>query len=199
VTGDIVHEYLVALRATSRGAVCSLGISASAIRLTCPALTGITLDHVGELYRPDPAGRPAWVIPATAVDPGLPDLIETADPIAAVGDMTAVVDFVAFSPSSPGRWALRLGAATELGMIEPQYCGPAPVPVHRSPIEWLRAGCNGIALLTRNPCEAERILRECGTIEAEDAAHAFELRRLVLLPPYVNTTVIVRSAARRSA
>jgi hypothetical protein len=202
VTGaDLVYEYLAALRLMThddaRGLV-ACGVPWRAIRLTCPVPTLIVLDEARELYWPGPSGRRAWVLPVCAIDPAHPEWIETAEPEVVVSN-GAVVDLVAFTPEAPGRWALRLGEAPVLGAIEPQYLAPPPVPVHRDVTDWLRAGCVGIMLLTRDPCEAGRILRQCETVEAQDAMHAVELRHLIERPPFINTTVTVRSATSRAA
>ena len=52
-------------------------------------------------------------------------------------------------------------------------------------------------MLTRDPYEAGRILRQCEIVEVEDAAHKAELDRLINLPPYVGTKVRVQP--RRAA
>jgi hypothetical protein len=54
-------------------------------------------------------------------------------------------------------------------------------------------------LLTRDECEAGRILRQCAVVEAEDPMHAAELHRLIERPPYIDTAVTVRAASRRAA
>jgi hypothetical protein len=197
----IVGEYLAALRqmtAADARALIAQGIPVRAVALVCPVPVRIAIDVAGDLYWPDPDGRPAWALPVCAADPIDPRRTETADPAAVVGT-GPIIDLVAFSPAAPSRWALRRGAAMVLGAIEPQYLDPPPVPIHRDVTDWLRAGCRGLVLLTRDPHEAGCILRECQTIEAEDAGHAAELRRLVLLPPYCDTRVTVRPVPRRAA
>jgi hypothetical protein len=52
-------------------------------------------------------------------------------------------------------------------------------------------------VLTRDPYEAGRILRQCEIVEVEYAAHKAELDRLINLPPYVGTKVRVQP--RRAA
>jgi uncharacterized membrane protein YhdT len=123
-------------------------------------------------------GLRAWVLPVRVVDPEMPDAIETTNPVWAAM-CSDVVDLVAFSPAAPYRFALRCGIATVLGWVEPQYLAPDTVPIHRDITDWFRAGCRGLVLLTRCSFEAARVLRQCLEIEAEDAAHAVQLRRIL--------------------
>lgn len=79
--------------------------------------------------------------------------------------------------------ATRVGAATWLGAIPPQYLAPVPVSVWRHPLGWLRVGCRGLVLLTTDLAEVSRVLFEClGGLEAEDERHAAELRRTLTRP-----------------
>jgi hypothetical protein len=173
------------------------GVPMRAIATVCPAPMNIVLDRSGQLYQPDEAGRPAWVFPICCANPDDSAAIEAADPLAVVAT-GPVIDLLAFSPLALRRWALRRGVATVLGAIEPQYANPDPVPIHRDVTDWLRAGCRGIVLLASEPHEAERVLRECSIIEAEDAPHAAELRRLLTPRPPARPAIRVR-AVRRSA
>jgi hypothetical protein len=173
------------------------GVTVRAIETVCPAPTKISVDRSGEFYQPDEAGRPAWVFPVCCADPEKPDAIETPDPFTAVA-AGAVLDLLAFSPVAPGQWALRRGIATVLGAIEPQYLDPVPVPVHRDVTDWLRADCRGIVLLTSHRIEVVRLLHQCRAIEAEDATHAAELRRILAGPPPKLPPIRV-GAPRRSA
>jgi hypothetical protein len=204
-TRDLVNEYLTYFRRTTGDdgllRLTEHGIPLRSIRLVRPVLIHIALKPdrcaPAELYQPDPAGKPAWVVPVRTFDSAYPgEWIETADPEIVVSQGT-MLDLIAFAPAAPGRWALRLGEAAVLGAIEPQYLDPRPVPVHRDVTDWLRSGCSGIMLLTRDACEAGRILRQCKTVEAQDPTHAAQLRRLIERPPYVDTLITVRPAIRR--
>src|SRR5262249_31791823 len=126
-----------------------------------------------------------------------PEMIETTDPNEAIS-AGALIDLIAFSPAAPRRFALRCGAATVLGAIEPQYLDPAPVPVHRDVTRWMRSGCRGIVLLRGDEHEARRILGQIARIEAEDDPHAPELGRL-LMPPPPQTIVVARRTRRLAA
>jgi hypothetical protein len=158
----LVAEYLSAMRVMPVAAALqleALGISRIAIAAVCPAPMRIVVNRAGCRFRPDDRGEWGWVFPVTAVDPGRPELIETKDPFAAI-QTGPVVDLAGRigSPAAPGRWALRRGFATVVGAIEPQFMDPAPVRVHRDVGGWLLAGCAGIALLTDERDERERVL-----------------------------------------
>jgi hypothetical protein len=134
-------------------------------------MVGVARGRLGKfnLFEPDPDGALTF-LSAVRVDPWHPLSIETPVADAAVrhGD---IVDIVAWHPDHPGRWALRLGNALHLGLIEPQYLDPEAVRVHRGPLGWLRARCRGLVLLTHDPRDQYRILTICRAIIAEDPEH----------------------------
>jgi hypothetical protein len=169
----LLAEYLPAMRAmpfAKAEELAGMGIPWTAIAAVCPAPMRIVIDRAGDRFWPDDAGELGWVFPVAAVDPCCPELIESDDPLATVST-GAIIDLAAsFSPGAPGLWALRLGHATVLGAIPPQYMAPPPVRVHRDIAAWLRAGCNDIVLLTRDQDEAQRILRQIHRIDYEDDA-----------------------------
>jgi hypothetical protein len=168
-----------------------LGIPVATVSAVCPAPCTIRLtDEAGERYEPDDDGDLAYVFPATTVDPAWPELLEAIHPIEVVAS-GPIVDLVACHPLA-SRHALRTGAAITLAAIEHQYWFPSTVRAHRTVNAWLRAGCNGIVLLTRDPYEASRVLRGIEIIQAEDEGHAAELRRLLHMPLPTSSTVITR-------
>jgi hypothetical protein len=180
-TAALIEEYLVAMRRmTLDQDVSELkrhGATMRAIGTVCPAPAKIILDARGNLYQPHESGFPAWIFPVCCVDPRSPEMIEAADPLSAVAS-GPVIDLVAFWCGPRGR-ALRHGVGTVLGAIPPQDHNADPVRVYRDPIGWLGGSCRGIVLLTDEPFEAQCVLRQCRWIEAEDATHAAELRRLI--------------------
>ena len=111
------------------------------------------------------------------------------------------IDLVAWCEKKPERWRLRVGAASWLGCIPPQYLKPEPVPIYRSPLSWLRKRCIGLVPLARERSEIYRLLVGCvsGTI-AEDTEHAAVLRA-VLEHPFRAPPVYVadREEIRRAA
>jgi hypothetical protein len=88
-------------------------------------------------------------------------------------------------PADPVAWSCRLGkvaahfgAVAVLGaddILAPRLSAKAALPVHRTPLGWLRAGRAGIVILAE--CAAVA-LRDFGPFAAEDEAHGRELRRL---------------------
>jgi hypothetical protein len=190
-SADLLHEYLAAMRVMTLDDARAIPIKACA--MVCPAPTCIRLVG-GSLarYEPNPGGVVvAHVFPVTTVDPDNPELIESERPDCIVSH-GHVIDLCAVHPRTPQYWALRTGAATVLGAIEPQGMFCSPVPVYRTPVAWLRAGCRGIVLLTPNALERARILRQIGVLQAEDERHEGELVRLLSLPTPRHTSVIVR-------
>ena len=68
------------------------------------------------------------------------------------------------------------------------------LPVWRSPLNWLRAGREGIVLI--RPTAAAYFLDDAGPLLAEDVAHAAELRRLMTR---TGPRILVRDRDRRAA
>ena len=58
-----------------------------------------------------------------------------------------LADIAAFYMSRPGRWWRRLGAADLLGESNYGAFRVEPIVVHRRPLDWLRAGGDGLVLL----------------------------------------------------
>lgn len=87
------------------------------------------IDAGGGCYIPSDEGEP-WVI--------LP-----------VYDDWELVDLVAFPTSAPDNWLLRLGVGWLLGLNDgrPSLENQETVRLHRSPLDWLRAGGDGISIL----------------------------------------------------
>jgi hypothetical protein len=195
---DLVAEYCHSLRLMTFAdlqALLAIGIPIATVRQVCPVPASIRLvDRGGERFEPDIDGAPAWVFPATCIDPRWPELLEALDPRRAVSG-GEIIDLVAFSPAVPQRWALRTGDAITVGAIEHQYWFPKPTQIHRNVVSWLRAGCEGVVLLTSNPYEAARVLRGIAVIEAEDKDHAAELQRLLHMPTPSNSTILTRRKA----
>jgi hypothetical protein len=79
-------------------------------------------------------------------------------------------------------WALRVGTATWLGCVPVQRLEPAATRIRRTPLDWLRADCSGLVLLSRDRDDNYRILSHLHEIDAEDDAHACELRDIVERP-----------------
>ena len=168
------------------------GIPIEAVTTVCPAPIRIRLERERR-YRPDPDGARAQVFPVMAVDPARLDLIETDEP-AEVISRGSIVDLIALSTKAPGRWALRVGAAAVLGVVEHQFeLFTDAVPVHRDPLSWLRS-CRGIVLLTSDSHLAGQILRQLAAPQAEDAEHKAEIDRLLTFAYPLRSVAVVRPA-----
>jgi hypothetical protein len=149
----------------------------------------------GALYRPDPDGGRAFISPILAHRADTP---ETPDPWA-FARFGNIIDLLAWDPAHPSRWARRTGNASWLGAVPPQYCSPEPVRVWRWPVEWFRAECTGIVILTRNRAEIYRLLSGCiGGILVDDGAHGAEIRS-VLEHPWPAPRIFVERANRHAA
>ena len=90
-------------------------------------------------------GRPAVIIPAYDVIPGMLD----ADPELHVEELR---DLIAVDLDHPDRFWRRRGDALVLGNAYLEIAGEtcAPVPVFRNPLTWLKSGGAGIAILDWN-------------------------------------------------
>jgi hypothetical protein len=181
---DLKSELLAAaaqLDTADRAALIGLGVWADDIdRFRMCGVERIRLS--GTLYEPDPDGVPAIITPVRVDTPLTP---ESTNPRPYVRG-GPIVDLVAWHPAQPESWALRRGVAEWIGCIEPQYLDPDPVRVHRSVLEWLRAGCSGLVLLSEEPADQYRTLSWCrGGIIAADARHSKMLRKTLSRPwPY---------------
>lgn len=196
MAADLAAEYtnlLAATRPEDLRPLIAAGVTEETIDTLAVAIARITVD--GLTYQPDPGGGFAYLIAVRVDNPLTP---EAADPGETVrsGD---IVDLVAMHPAHPLRWALRRHTAEWLGAIEPQYLDPNPVPLRRSPLAWLRAGGQGLVVLSRGRADAYRIMTGCrGGILAEDAGHAAELRS-ILAQPWPTPQIIVPARARHAA
>lgn len=91
-----------------------------------------------------------------------------------------LVDLVAWPIDRPSDFATAIGHADILGAN--QLADPAaffagrPLPVHRTPLTWLRAGCTGVVLLDEKR-GGIRLADALGHLLAEDLHHARALHR----------------------
>jgi hypothetical protein len=194
----LADEYLSALRSTRLADLKPLiaaSVSWQAITDAVPAHTRISVS-TGNTFEFIEDGGSAFIV-SVKVETAL--TAEASDPIEAIRHGW-IVDLVAFHPNYPGRWALRRGAAEWLGCIEPQYLDPEPVPVWRTPLRWLRAGCRGVVLLSKERESQYRILSGLGAIVAEDQQHAAELRQQLGRPwPTPRVVTSTSREVRRAA
>lgn len=195
----LAAEYAAALRTTATADLAPLraaGVGDTGLGLAAFAKVRLGRDRSLFEFDADEDVVPVCILPVRCGNPVCPEVLDPAAEV--LGG--PIVDLVAFSPAFPHRWALRLGAASWLGCVEPQYMAPGPVPVWRSPLHWLGNNCAGIVLLSRDRRDMYRTLTYCDSILAEDEGHAEQLRHL-LARPWLAPPVYVRQAreVRRAA
>jgi hypothetical protein len=136
-------------------------------------------DRSGTLYEPDPSGGWAYITPVRVQSPHTPESTQP-DVFPLSGNL---VDLVAWDEKAPIEWRLRIGTASWLGAVEPQYLEPERVSVWRSPLSWLRNGCTGLVPLARERGEIHRLISSCtGGLVAEDEKHRAFLRDILERP-----------------
>ena len=134
LVGECVHAHWN-VRRSHQDWLAAHGVSPIAIYCPFPRLHG----HFGvcraqfhdNTYSPAPDGKPVIVMGVSEhPDEGL-------------------IDLVAFEPSNPARWFLRLGNAVVLGLHNARLAlfEESPVLVHGTPLDWLRADCRGVVVL----------------------------------------------------
>lgn len=115
-------------------------------------------------------------------------------------DGETVLDLVAWPVAEPTRVTSLFGRAPLVGMyaaVNPAtYFWDRPLQVHRTPLDWLKAGFDGCAVV--EPRLAARVLNDDvpGRIAGQDAEHARELA--TLLRSVVNVDRVV-APVRRAA
>ena len=96
-------------------------------------------------------------------------------------DLDEVLDLVAWPLERPSKFARLYGRAAVLNLRSVSVPSPTagPLRVHRTPLAWLQAACDGVVLL--DPARGILPLRDVGgPIAAEDDAHAAELAGLMV-------------------
>lgn len=118
------------------------------------------------LFAPSETGAPAFIQPVCQWDDdwGIPDII----------------DLVAWLPSNPTRWYWRVGTAAALGAEH--LDGDDPVPVVASPLEWLSASGDAVAILDWSPTSPIwRDLRFAPPLQFKDSALRTRVRNAMIL------------------
>lgn len=138
---DLVGEVLTAhwnVRRSHQDWLAARDVSPVAIYGAPPRLHGhfgvCLAQFHGDLYEPDPDGTPVIVL-GVSESPDEP-----------------IIDIVAFKPSEPNRWWLRLGQAVILGRHNARLAlfKEEPLFIHATPLDWLRADCMGVVVLDWN-------------------------------------------------
>jgi hypothetical protein len=117
-------------------------------------------------------------------------------------DGETTVDLCAMSVADPARFGVAVGAATLLGECNVTNPGSwafgRHLKVHRTPLTWLKAGGDGVAILDH--MFAPVLLGQAlGPIEAEDSAHALDLRNMLCRAPVNPKNIIFKTHPFRSA
>lgn len=113
----------------------------------------------------DQDGTPAAVIEALLFDHGREQV---------------TADYVAWPLTDPESFATAMGVNDGADVLGPQNMVQrrgSPLLVHRTPLAWLQAGCEGCVLL--KPGARHWLHRAGGPFIAEDADHGLELRDLL--------------------
>jgi len=140
----------------------------------------VGLEHVelfNDLFQPMPGGVAAYIAP--------------------VLDRGELVDLVTWPLDRPVRWALRLGVAFALGAdaiaearLFPRSAGP--LPLFRTPLSWLLAGCEGACIL--RPEDAWRELADIAEVVAQDIGHGRAIEKMLSPPRRPRPKVLVKQA-----
>jgi hypothetical protein len=191
---DLVAEFGTAASALlgapgEAARLLGLGVQAYAIDPDILGVATISLSADGRLYWPDPESDDQCFIVAVRGDPAGPESVDPIDTIR-TGEL---VDLLAIHPDYPDRWASRLDCATWLGSIAPQRFDPEPVPIHRSPLAWLRGGCRGLCLLGSD-IEARQLLLGLHAIEVASEVDARVLQRQLETPPALPRILVAEKA-----
>ena len=108
-----------------------------------------------------------------------PDGVEAVVCEAIDPDGIEVIDLVAWSADDPARVWTAIGAAAVLGAnvaANPAtFAFGRPLRLFRTPLCWLKAGCDGIAILDLDRAVRWLIEADVPVLAAEDDAHAAEL------------------------
>jgi hypothetical protein len=109
-------------------------------------------------------------------------------------DISDVIDLAAWArPHPPALWMARgsmLGAENLFGFRMREA-----LEVHETPLEWLRAACNGVVVI--NVAKAASLLRRAEPLQAASVEHGRALRRLLeVRPPRI---LVPASVERRAA
>jgi hypothetical protein len=163
---------------------------------------GIDLDRAHDF-----AGLCA-VLPVSDCGGGRFDFLDTDDDIDAFvcevfgADGETCVDLVAWPVSNPGRVLTMFGRAVLIGEWMARsaftYSFDRPLAMHRTPLEWLQAGCEGAAIVEAT--KAGRVLGDLpGPIAGRDLNHARELVALIDAAFPKNRVLVPANAGRAAA
>jgi hypothetical protein len=110
-----------------------------------------------------------------------------------------IIDMVAWTSADPASWRLRTGLGAWLGDLDALIdCAiDAPVSLYATPLDWLRAGGDGLCIVNWSAPELDQLLR-LQSISAPDAGIAEALRRALVRPASL-PEITVAGEMRRAA
>lgn len=115
----------------------------------------------------DPAGELAVVVEALEIEHG----------------ERWQVDHVAWPLDRPSEFATAIGHADMLGADQvdnpASFFGGRPLPILRTPLAWLRAGCRGVVVLDERRAGA-RLAAALGNLAGEGEEHARQIARMTV-------------------
>jgi hypothetical protein len=121
---------------------------------------------------------------------------ERAFLIAVTHEGDRFIDIAAWQPARKwlGLWLGSGWALGQGGIDDPRLGAEGALPVWRSPLNWLRAGRDGIVII--RPEAAASLLDGAGPLLAEDVAHARALRELLTR---TGPRILLRAPSARAA
>jgi hypothetical protein len=139
-------------------------------------------------WQPADVGRVLLVLPDTPL----------ADPWNESGATPS--DIIAFHPAEPGRWWSRTGNAPLLAPEEVERAAwfNEPLPVHRHPLDWLRAAGHGVVVLDWKACLSLWLAGPPRLIAA-DLALGEQLDRALNRPPPIHEIAVKAQHDNRRA
>ena len=128
----------------------------------------------GEFYAPDPDGEEALIVP--------------------VFEEGVLVDLACLLGKD--EWFLRTGNGVVLGYdsLDDGWFGN-PLVIFRSPLDWLRSGCEGVCVVGAWSIAKQWLPRGERQIAAEDVAHGEELKRRLTIEPDIRIAPKMARAA----
>ncbi len=179
---SLFATFAAAVTSRHDSALMDLGVPAAWLQAG-PARYGVaSAVFAGDHWEPHEDGTPVCVLP----DAPLSDLGEVVEPVA---------DLIAFRTIDPGRWWLLTGAGVLLNPTardRADYMGE-PLLIHRTPLDWMRAGGDGVVVLDWAaflPLHLGRV-----PLVAADLALGERLDEALNRPPAPTPISVLRSAA----
>lgn len=150
-----MRGYLGALRRNHADFLVGAGVDPTLIAIYQLVGAAYISEVPGGKWVPDEDnGDFAFITPVRAESPLTP---LAPDPWAAVR-WGEICDLVAWCPKVPGDWRLRVGNAKWLGAAPLPSIDPFPVHLRSTVLNWMRAGADGLVMLSKNSAIRAQIL-----------------------------------------